>query len=68
MRFSLLADMVALASSALAVQWPTFMDRKGQSNAVIDLDTNYLKFKAQNLNNTKLLFVKNSGVSRQPQA
>ena len=63
MRFSLLADMAALASSALAAQWSTFVDRTGpQSNTAIDLGTNYVEFKSQNLNDTKLRFVKNSGV------
>ena len=63
-RFYVLAGLATLVSSALAAQWPTFADRTGQSNVDVstDLGTNYVEFTSRNLNDTKLRFVKNSGV------
>ena len=63
MRFSLLAAAFAAAlSSALAAQFPTFADTAAQSNVALDLGTDFVEFQSENLDDTKLRFVKNSGV------
>ncbi|KAM5546227.1 hypothetical protein V8D89_000353 [Ganoderma adspersum] len=62
MRFSLLAALAAAVTSTLAAQFPTFADTTSQSNVALDLGTDFAEFQSRNLDDTKLRFVKNSGV------
>ena len=62
MRFSFLAALAVAATPALAAQFPTFADTAAQSNVALDLGTDFVEFQSKNLDDTKLRFVKNSGV------
>ncbi|TBU21286.1 alpha/beta-hydrolase [Dichomitus squalens] len=62
MRLSSLAVLATLLPSAFAARWPTFAEVTDRPDAVLDLGTNYVEFQSQVLNDTKLRFVKNSGV------
>ena len=62
MRFSSLAVLATLLPAAFAARWPTFAEVTDRSDVVLDIQPNYVEFQSELLEDTKLRYVKNSGV------